>query len=357
MSVISPHLREMKFGQRSVVFSLRDGLVVAAPPDALGNDDRSHKIVLRRADGSVEVTNTQGWDIATEQGDVITQVYLAPKNSGPSELASVLNRTSRDRACVAPLGRLLRKGRISRGFIWWMSFLLLLSGAAITECGLYARQISNTLAPVDGFFSGPLQPIINLVSPGFDFITYWLLRPVSDWFGQASASFGNFQDHSLLTFTVITLMVLGLWLRSWRLILIPLFILSAFFLKMRLFGFESAQGAVLLWYAPFLVLLLVFGLISRLRDRWRLSRRLGTICKSQMTQPLPQNMIKQPPVTQPPAGEEKNEDGSDNKEPEQKPFATPTEEQTHGAPEEAGPPKAEPPAITDTSRDTSEQPA
>ncbi len=295
MSILSPHLREQKYGRRTVCFRLQDGVVVADSSKTEDVDTQPKKLVLRLADGSVSVVNAEGWTINCAPGDIITQVLLSPLKGKKKFLAGVINRTQRERERVLPMAELLNKARVSRAFLWWLSIALLVAGAVITDCGFFANEINAMLvSPLDALIA-PLQPAADFVSRPLAAVLSWL--PVPNWSSAASTMFGSLQDHGLIFFSALLLMVLILWYRSFRILTIPLFALCLFVLKTRIFGFDSAQAAVLYWYAPVIGTLVLTGAVNRLRDRWRLSARLTDICKSLMAQPIPQSMIKKPPIT------------------------------------------------------------
>ncbi len=287
MSALSPHLKEQKFGRRTVCYSLRDAKVVAPP----STTENTSMLTLRTSDGSVEYIKTEGWNISLAEGDIITQVLLTPLKGKRSVLASVINRNQRERQQVAPLGTLLHKARVSRAFGWWLSVFFLVSAAVVTETGLFAQKISIFLNSLRSYLPEVTLPYFDFVFRVFEGALGWLSEKVVPvWSSQTSASFGSLQDHRSILLLAIFFMVLILWSRTLRFISVPLFAVCFFLLKIRVFGFDSAHNAVFSWYLPILSLLVLFGATNALRDRWRITARLLAICKSQISQPLPLGM-------------------------------------------------------------------
>jgi hypothetical protein len=292
MSILSPHLRELQFGRRRINFDLQDGKVVA-DSSTEENPADNNKLVLHMADGSVSLANTQDWNIPCAQGDVITllQVSSAKARKKKPVLAAIINRSQRERRRIQTLSTILRGAKVSRAFIWWFSFIFLGLSAIITEYGFFARRIDAFLSPLQGLYSGPLSPYIMMISKPFNALMRWLPLPFPGGSASASSMFGSLQDHGAIIFSALFLLILILGYRSLRILTVPLFAYCLYCLKISLFGFDQAQGAVLIWYAPVLGLLVITGFANFLRDRWRLSMRLSAICKSQMAQPLPQSMM------------------------------------------------------------------
>ncbi|MDQ7017747.1 MAG: hypothetical protein Q9M33_01170 [Robiginitomaculum sp.] len=293
MSGLSQHISEQRFGRRKVRYALRDGVVAAPTVDAQGQNDEAKTLELRFKDGSVCVADAAQWNIDCHPGDVITQVLLSRGKNKPETLAAVINRTRRERQRVEPLQILLRQAGICRSLYWWVSFVFLSIAAIITERGYFARQIASFISDTEARLFSPLRPLWEMISPSLNAAFGWL--PMPAWTVQTSASFGSLQDHGAILYVAAFILVLILWSRSLRFITVPLFALLLFILKTRLFGFGSAHGAVLCWYAPVLVLLVFTGLINRYRDRWRMGARLSAICKSQIAQPLSQDVKEDKP--------------------------------------------------------------
>ncbi len=288
MSVLSPHLREQAFGRRVVCYTLQDVKIVAPPP----NSENSSELALRAADGSIELVDAEKWTVSQTEGDIITLVMLSPLKGKRTFLASLINRTRRERQHLSPLSTLLRNARVSRGLGWWLSFLFLAAAAFITETGLSAQLFSKHLEFVENYTSGQMASVFNFFSHPLDNVFNWLsttLLPI--WPSQTSSSFGSLQDHGAIALIAIIMMIIILLSRNMRPLTVALLVTCLFVLKIRLFGFGSAQGSVLLWYAPLLALLVLTGAINRLRDQWRMNIRLSAICKSQLSQPLPESMI------------------------------------------------------------------
>ncbi len=287
MSGLSQHLSKQKYGRRKVHYALRDGVVAVPTTDAQDQAGETKKLELRFKDGSVCVADAAQWNIHCQPGDVITQVLLSRGKNKPEILAAVINRTQRERQRVEPLQTLLKKAGICRSLYWWISFVFLSIAAIITERGYFARQIASFISDTEARLFSPLRPLWDTVSPALNAAFGWL--PMPAWTVQTSASFGSLQDHGAILYVAAFILVLILWSRSLRFLTVPVFALLLFILKTRLFGFGSAHGAVLCWYAPVLVLLVFTGLINRYRDRWRMGARLSSICKSQIAQPLSQD--------------------------------------------------------------------
>jgi hypothetical protein len=307
MSVLSPHLREQKYGRRRVQFSLEDAMVVATPANQQSAEADENKLVLRLKDGSIKETQTQNWNMTCAQDDVITQVYVTPRNGKPPFLAAIINRTQRERQCLLTLPELLKKSKVSRTALWWTSFIFLIFGAIATECGFYARDVSLFLTSINTTYLEPARPIFSFITNALNALYAWVPWPT--WSVQTSATFGSMQDQGAITLIATLIVALILFYRSWRFVTIPAFILCLFILKNHMFGYDSAQGAVLYWYAPVLGLLLITGLVNAFRDRLRMSMRMDAICKSQIAQPIA-------PMAEPPSAsipvlnaESKNEEG------------------------------------------------
>ena len=287
MGGLIQHLSEQKYGRRRVHFSLRDGVVAMPSADNHAQDGDTKKLELRFNDGSACIADAAQWNIHCHSGDVITQVLLGSGKNRHSTLAAVINRTQRERQRVEPLQVLLRKVGVCRSLYWWVSFVFLSITAVITERGFFAREIASFLSSVEERLFSPLRPLLQIISQPLDSAFSWL--PMPAWTIQTSASFGSLQDHGAVLYVAAFVLILILWSRSLRLLTVPLFALLLFILKTRLFGFGGAHGAVLCWYAPVLVLMVLSGLVNRYRDRWRMASRLSAICKSQIARPLSPN--------------------------------------------------------------------
>lgn len=259
-------------------------MVVATAANQQSAEADENKLVLRFKDGSIKETRTQNWNMSCAQDDVITQVYVTPRNGKPPFLAAIINRTQRERQCLLTLPKLLKKSKVSRTTLWWTSFVFLILGAIATECGFYARDISQYLTSLNDAYFEPLRPIFSFITTAMNALYAWV--PWPSFSLQTNATFGSMQDQGAIILLATLIMVMILFYRSWRLITIPAFILCLFILKNHMFGYDSAQGAVLYWYAPVLGLLLITGLVNAFRDRLRMSMRMDAICKSQIAQPI-----------------------------------------------------------------------
>lgn len=331
MSTLSPHLREQKFGRRRIVFSLKDAMndagenggseseldAYTAAPDTKQD---STDLKLHYADGSTESLPLKGFELAHAKNDIFTQVYVASPKRKRLVLGAITNRSQRARARTETLGVLLRKTGVTRSLGWWWSVLFLSIAAIITDFGFFSHQISAQINPVLKIVSDFTAPFVKLVSIPIEAVCNWLPLSIFSAPIGSFATFGSLQDHSFTFFITLLLMVFVIWARSWRLFSVPALALCLFTLKSQLFGYDSAQYTVFIWYAPVLIGLLVIGAINRLRDRARLAMRLSAICKSLIAQPLPPNLVD----TLLAAKDSKKETGADDQPPPPPPPAEKT---------------------------------
>ncbi len=277
MVTLSPELETMTFGRRHIRFFLACGRI----ENQMVGDQQQQ--VLRNKAGEYSTIHPDKWQIEHNDNDFIVRLMVARNQKDPGHLACVINCTARERQQAQPLSTLLHNTRVSRSVNWWWSVLFLVFAAIIIETGIGAREIASVIEPswtqVSDTLNSLLSPLFAPLLSLFDGLAWPDLTDSlnkSGAFGQMSV-----QWPFMVSGAVLALMIISL--RSFRIFTVPLFAACLFMLKIRLFGYNDAQGQILTYFSWLIGALVVVGLINRVRDRIRLAVRLDKIGKSMLS--------------------------------------------------------------------------
>lgn len=294
MPVLPTAHASQSYGRRQLEFFATTGHI--ASPD---RRQRASERRFQDMDGGMHTVRLANGDAPMETGDSIAVLRAQSGPDRQSRPVSVINYRTNSWEPTAPEAtRALSRAGITRGVNWIFSMIAMALFAivlvwpelqrALVELnpsmfgGLPQFDLVAFVAGQAGFLVGA-DPAANI--PGLD-------RAVA-----STGIFGAEDANGVLL--GLGLAVLGLIAyvgRTWRIVWVPLFLISALCAGIVLAGIEGAAGIALIAIGALALFFCIAGLFNRIRDASRFRGRVGRLSEHMLRNPPQESVVSPPPA-------------------------------------------------------------